>query len=51
MATELKATPVLKGKESKRFNDKIANSKANKISTVKKEKMFSLVGKVLAKNA
>jgi hypothetical protein len=51
MATELKVTPVLKGKESKHFNAKIANVKANKISTAKKEKILALVGKVMAKKA
>ncbi|MDT4881247.1 hypothetical protein FQZ97_1170860 [compost metagenome] len=51
MATVLKATPILKGKESKRFNSILSANENNKISKAKKDKMFALVNKVLAKNA
>ena len=51
MATILNITPVLKGKESKKFNAVISKSKANKISEAKKEKMFALVSKIMAKKA
>ncbi|RKR10517.1 hypothetical protein C8C83_2194 [Flavobacterium sp. 90] len=49
MATTIKITPVVKGKESERFNAAISKSKTNKISEEKKAQMFSLVSKVLAK--
>ncbi len=49
MATTLKITPTLKGKDSKRFNNEITSDKFNKISDAKKNKMLALVGKVLAK--
>nr|WP_294927565.1 hypothetical protein [uncultured Flavobacterium sp.] len=51
MATTLKITPVVKGEESKRFNTAISTSKTNKISEEKKAKIFSLVGKIMAKKA
>ncbi|GEC77662.1 hypothetical protein [Flavobacterium aquatile] len=51
MATTIKITPVVKGKESKKFNAVISTSKTNKISEAKKDKIFTLVGKVLAKKA
>jgi len=51
MATTIKITPAVKGKESKRFNAVISTSKTNKISEAKKTKMFALVGKILAKKA
>ncbi|WP_406844691.1 hypothetical protein [Flavobacterium soyae] len=51
MATTIKITPVLKGKESERFNAAISTSKTNKISEEKKAKIFSLVSKVMAKTA
>ncbi len=49
MATTIKITPVVKGKESKKFNAVISESKTNKISETKKAKMFALVGKVMTK--
>jgi hypothetical protein len=49
MATIIKITPSIKGKESKRFNSIISQSKTNKISESKKAKIFSLVEKVLSK--
>ncbi|PBJ11016.1 hypothetical protein [Flavobacterium sp. ACN6] len=49
MATTIKITPVVKGSESKRFNDTISSSKTNKISEEKKAKIFSLVSKVMQK--
>lgn len=49
MATTIKITPIVKGKESERFNAAIATNKTNKISEEKKAKIFSLVNKVLAK--
>ncbi|SIS64691.1 hypothetical protein SAMN05421796_101800 [Chryseobacterium piscicola] len=51
MATTLNITPAVKGKESKRFNAVISKSRVNKVSDVKKNKIFALVGKVMAKNA
>lgn len=51
MATTIKITPVVEGKESKRFNAVISTSKINKISEEKRAKIFSLVHKVLAKKA
>lgn len=51
MATIIKITPVVRGKESKKFNAIISKSKTNKISEVKKDRMFALVGKVMAKKA
>lgn len=51
MATILKITPAIKGKESERFNTVIATSKLNKVSEVKKNKIIALVGKVLAKKS
>jgi hypothetical protein len=50
MKTTIKITPLLKGKESERFNTTIATSKTNKISEEKKTKISSLVDKVMAKN-
>lgn len=50
MATTIKITPVVKGKESERFNAAISASKTNKVSEEKKAKIFSLVSKVMAKN-
>jgi len=51
MATTIKTTPTIKGKESKRFNAVISASKTNKVSESKKDKMFALVGRVMAKKA
>lgn len=51
MATTIKITPTVKGKESEKFNAVISTSKTNKISEAKKAKMFALVGKVMAKKA
>ncbi|UUF15282.1 MULTISPECIES: hypothetical protein [Flavobacterium] len=51
MATTIKITPVVKGKESERFNAAISTSKTNKISEEKKAEIFSLVSKVMAKKA
>lgn len=51
MATTIKVTPVVKGKESERFNATISASKTNKISEEKKAKIFSLVNKVMAKKS
>lgn len=51
MATTLKITPAIKGKESEKFNKVISKSKTNKISDEKKSKIFSLVSKVMSKKA
>ncbi|MBS7256235.1 hypothetical protein [Flavobacterium branchiicola] len=51
MATTIKVTPTVKGKESERFNAAISNSKTNKISEEKKDKIFSLVNKIMSKKA
>ncbi len=48
MATVLKATPILKGEESKRFNSILLANEKNKISKAKKDKMFALVRSILA---
>lgn len=50
MATVLKSTPILKGKESKRFNSILSANENNKISEAKRNKIFALVKNVLAKN-
>jgi len=49
MAAPIKVTPVLTGASSKHFN---ASLKANdqKVSTSDKNRIFSLVKKILAKN-
>ncbi|WP_198033441.1 hypothetical protein [Flavobacterium commune] len=49
MATSIKITPTVKGKESERFNAVISTSKTNKISEAKKAKIFALVTKIMAK--
>lgn len=49
MPTFLKPTPILQGKESKRFNRILLANETKKISKVKKEMMFALVREVLAK--
>ena len=51
MATTINITPVVKGKESEKFNAIISTSRINKISDVKKDKIFALVGKIMAKKA
>lgn len=51
MATTIKATPTLKGKESERFNATISASKSNKVSKAKKDRIFALVSKIMAKKA
>lgn len=51
MATTIKVTPILKGKESERFNKSITSVKSHKISEAKKSKIFALVGKIMAKKA
>lgn len=51
MATIIKITPTVKGKESERFNAVISSSKTNKIPASKKEKIFTLVEKVLSRKA
>ena len=50
MATTLKVTPTLKGKDSRRFNAAIESSKLNKIYNAKKTKMLALVVRIMAKN-
>ncbi len=47
MATTINITPVVEGKESKRFNRVIAESKVNKISETKKARIVDLVRKVM----
>ncbi len=51
MATTLKITPTLKGRESKKFNQVISTSRTSKISDERKAKMFALVSRVMAKKA
>lgn len=51
MATVLKATPILKGKDSKRFNSILSANENNKISKAKRDRIFALVKNVMAKNA
>ncbi len=50
MALPISPTPVLKGKDSKRFNLQLKRSKKNRISRTEREKGLSLVKAVL-KNA
>ncbi len=48
MATPIKITPVLSGKDSTYFQNQLAKTSKKKISGQKKKKIFSLVDKVLA---
>ena len=51
MATTLKATPTLRGKESERFNAAISTSKIKKISEEKRTEIFTLVNKIITKKS
>jgi len=48
MATPIKITPILKGKDSAYFHKQLARTSKKKISAKKKKKIFSLVDEVLA---
>lgn len=48
MATPIKITPVLKGKDSEFFHRQLAKSSKKKVSAKKKKRIFSLVDDVLA---
>jgi hypothetical protein len=49
MATPIKATPVLQGNSSKRFNLLLQSKTHVRVSPEEKNKIFSLVEKVLTK--
>jgi len=49
MATPIKATPVLHGKSSKRFNSLLKSKEHIRVSPEEKSKIFSLVDKILTK--
>jgi len=49
MATPIKATPVLQGEASKRFNSLLHANEHIRVSPEEKKKMQSLVEKVLSK--
>jgi hypothetical protein len=49
MATPIKATPVLRGNSSKRFNSLLQSNENIRVSPEEKNKIFSLVDKVLSK--
>lgn len=49
MATPIKATPVLSGNSSKRFNSLLESQKNVRVSPEEKDKIFSLVDKILSK--
>ncbi|MEX8547277.1 MAG: hypothetical protein V5804_06720 [Mucilaginibacter sp.] len=49
MATPIKATPVLSGNASKRFNALLASKKNNRTSPEEKQRIKNLVEKVLSK--
>lgn len=48
MATPIKITPPLTGKQSLRFNERIAESSKKRLSTSDKNRIFTLVEKVLS---
>lgn len=48
MATPIKITPVLSGKDSAYFHKQLAKTSKRKVSSKDKKKIFSLVDKVLA---
>jgi hypothetical protein len=48
MATPIKITPVLTGKDSAYFHKQLAITSKKKISDKKKKRIFSLVDQVLA---
>ena len=49
MATPIKATPVLQGNASKRFNALLQAQENTRVSPEEKKKIYSLVEKVLSK--
>ena len=50
MAKPIKATPVLHGDSSKRFNAVLESQQHIRVSEKEKSQIFSLVERVLAKN-
>ena len=48
MATPIKITPPLSGKESLRFNEKISESSKKRVSVSDRKRIFTLVEKVLS---
>jgi hypothetical protein len=48
MATPIKITPPLTGKQSRSFNKKLAETSKNRASSEDKARIFSLVEKVLS---
>ena len=49
MATPIKITPPLSGKQSRKFNEQLAVTSKKRISAEEKHRIFSLVEKVLSK--
>ncbi len=49
MARPIKATPVLSGNASKRFNSLLASNKNNRASDVEKKRIENVVSRVLSK--
>jgi len=51
MATPIKITPFLEGKDSVRFNKRLKAQKDNKISDEEKDRILKLVDIVLSKSS
>ena len=51
MATPIKPTPILYGSSSKKFNEELTSGQNQKASSAERERIASLVNKVLAKSA
>jgi hypothetical protein len=50
MAISIKITPILKNKSSLRFNELLDSQQKQKVSVATKNRIDSLVTKILAKN-
>jgi hypothetical protein len=48
MATPIKITPPLSGKQSRKFNEQLAVTSTKRLSAEEKNRIFSLVEKVLS---
>lgn len=48
MATPIKITPPLSGKQSRKFNEQLAVTSTKRVSAEEKKRIFSLVEKVLS---
>ncbi|SDE84039.1 hypothetical protein SAMN05216464_1105 [Mucilaginibacter pineti] len=49
MATPIKATPILSGSSSRKFNQVLVSEQTQKVSTQERQRIQSLVEKVLTK--